>query len=184
MIQRADAKTGGEAVDGLSDASTESHWASLREGIRTVLRHPQGYGLGNAGSTAARTDTEIKAGESTYTELGVETGLVGGLVFVAWSIALAWRVLPRSALVGSALVAVLALALQTDILGVPWIVYVLWTPRRLGRRHPCRKSESCAPKGARRLAAQAEPPYRGSGADLARSTSQSRSSSARSSSSR
>ena len=37
-------------------------------------------------STAARTDVTIKAGESTYTELGVETGLLGGLVFVAWSL--------------------------------------------------------------------------------------------------
>jgi hypothetical protein len=126
VIQRADAEKGGEAVEGISDASTESHWASLRAGIRTVVRHPQGYGLGNAGSTATRTDADVKAGESTYTELGVETGLVGGLVFIAWSVALAWRVLPRSALVGSMLVAMLALGLQTDILGVPWIVYVVW----------------------------------------------------------
>jgi hypothetical protein len=126
-IQRADAKKGGAAVNGVSDASTESHWASLREGVKTVVRHPQGYGLGNAGSTATRTHVKIEAGESTYAELGVDTGLLGGLVFIAWSVALVWRVLPRSAFVGSALVAVLALALQTDMLGVPWIVYVLWT---------------------------------------------------------
>ena len=37
-----------------------------------MLHHPQGFGPGNAGSTAARTDVQIKAGESTYTELGVE----------------------------------------------------------------------------------------------------------------
>ena len=48
--------------------------SSLRDGIETVLRHPQGYGPGNAGSTAARTDVQIKAGESTYTELGVDDG--------------------------------------------------------------------------------------------------------------
>jgi O-antigen ligase len=95
--------------------------------VKTVVRHPQGYGLGNAGSTATRTHVKIEAGESTYAELGVDTGLLGGLVFIAWSVALVWRVLPRSAFVGSALVAVLALALQTDMLGVPWIVYVLWT---------------------------------------------------------
>ena len=65
-------------MSGLSDASTESHWQSLRDGIETVLQHPQGYGLGNAGSTAARTDVQIKAGESTYTELGVDTGILGG----------------------------------------------------------------------------------------------------------
>ena len=59
--------------------------------MRTVLQHPQGFGLGNAGSTASRTGVAIKAGESTYTELGVDTGLLGGLVFVAWSAALLWR---------------------------------------------------------------------------------------------
>ena len=60
--------------------------------MRTVLHHPQGFGLGNAGSTASRTGVEIKAGESTYTELGVDTGLLGGLVFLAWSAALLWRI--------------------------------------------------------------------------------------------
>ncbi len=124
-IQRENAKTQGAAVDGLSDASTESHWRSLREGVRTVLHHPQGFGLGNAGSTASRTDVEIKAGESTYTELAVDTGLLGGLVFVAWSLALLWRV-RRSALIAASMVAVLALGLQTDVIGVPWLACVLW----------------------------------------------------------
>jgi O-Antigen ligase len=117
---------GRPAVSGISDASTESHWRSLRAGVETVLRHPQGYGLGNAGSTAARTGVTIKAGESTYTELGVETGLVGGLLFIAWSLVLLWRVLPCNAWLGASLAAVLALGLQTDVLGVPWLVYVLW----------------------------------------------------------
>jgi hypothetical protein len=116
---------GGQAVDGLSDSSTESHWRSLRDGIRTVVRHPQGFGLGNAGSTASRTGVAIKAGESTYTELGVDAGLLGGLVFVAWSAALLWRI-RRAALVASAFAAVLALGLQTDVIGVPWLACVIW----------------------------------------------------------
>jgi hypothetical protein len=124
-LRRNAAATGDPAVSGLTDASIESHWDSLREGIRVVLRHPQGFGLGNAGSTASRTDVEVKAGESTYTELGVDTGLVGGLVFVAWSLALLWRI-RGSALVASAFVAVLALGLQTDVVGVPWLACVIW----------------------------------------------------------
>ena len=124
--QRERGQEEGAPGSGLSDASTESHWESLREGVRTVFEHPQGFGLGNAGSTAARTDVTIAAGESTYTELGVETGLLGGLLFLAWSLALAVRVLRRSAVVGASLVAVLALGLQTDVLGVPWLVYVVW----------------------------------------------------------
>ena len=112
--------------DGFEDASTSSHLRSLRDGIRTVLRHPQGYGPGNAGSTAARTDVQIKAGESTYTELAVDAGLVGGLLFIAWSLAVLWRLVRCGALLAAVMVAMLALALQTDIIGVPWVVYVIW----------------------------------------------------------
>jgi hypothetical protein len=70
-----------------NEASTSEHLASLRDGGRTVLHHPWGFGIGNSGVTAARTHVKIEAGESTYTELAVETGLLGGLVFVAWSLA-------------------------------------------------------------------------------------------------
>ena len=48
-----------------NEASTESHLRNLRDGIRVVVRHPQGYGLGNAGVVAKRTGVEIRAGEST-----------------------------------------------------------------------------------------------------------------------
>jgi hypothetical protein len=114
------------SAGGFEDASTSSHLRNLRDGIRTVLRHPLGYGPGNAGSTAARTNVQIKAGESTYTELGVDAGLLGGLLFVAWSLAVLWRLFRCRAWLTAAMVAMLALALQTDIIGVPWVVYVLW----------------------------------------------------------
>ena len=60
---------------------------SLREGVRVVLEHPQGHGLGNAGVVAKRTGVDIKAGESTYTELGVDAGIAGVVGFVLWSLA-------------------------------------------------------------------------------------------------
>jgi hypothetical protein len=108
------------------EASVDSHWTNLRDGVRTVLRHPQGFGLGNAGVTAARTNTDLKAGESTYTELGVEAGLVGMLLFVAWNLALLRGLWTRSAWLAASLAAVLALALQTDVIGVHWLAVVLW----------------------------------------------------------
>jgi hypothetical protein len=108
-----------------NDASTSEHWASLRAGVRTVTRHPQGFGLGNAGVTAERTHVTLEAGESTYTELGVETGLVGALVFIAWSLALLWRV-RRPPWLAAVFAAVLFLGLQTDIIGVPWVAVVVW----------------------------------------------------------
>jgi O-Antigen ligase len=108
------------------ESSTASHWRNLRDGVETVLRHPWGYGPGNAGVTAFRTGTELKAGESTYTELGVEAGLLGALLFIAWSVAVVRRVWPRSAWLAAALVATLLLGIQTDVIGVPWLAFVLW----------------------------------------------------------
>jgi hypothetical protein len=108
------------------EASTSEHLTSLRDGAKTVLKHPWGYGLGNSGVTALRTEVAIKAGESTYTELGVETGLLGGLVFIAWSVALLRATLRRYAWFGAAFAAVLVLGLQTDVIGVPWIAVVVW----------------------------------------------------------
>jgi hypothetical protein len=107
-------------------SSNGEHASALREGLRKVLHHPQGYGVGNAGVSAQRTEVVPAAGESTYTEVGVETGLVGGLVFLAWSLALFWRTVWRCPWVGAALAAVLAIGIQTDVIGVPWIAVVVW----------------------------------------------------------
>ena len=81
----------------------------------------------------------LRAGESNYTETGVEAGLAGALLLIAWSLALlvalvrsAWAAGRRHDLLGAAagaaaaLAAVLALAIQTDAYGVPWLAYCLW----------------------------------------------------------
>ena len=110
-----------------NESSTSEHLASLRDGTRTVLQHPWGFGLGNSGVTAARTHVAVKAGESTYTELGVETGLAGALVFVAWSLALLRGVVRRRLWIGTAFLGMLFLGLQTDVIGVPWIAVTVWS---------------------------------------------------------
>jgi len=122
----------------LEEPSIKSHLTNLRDGLETVVRHPQGYGLGNAGAIARRQDVELRAGESNYAELGVEVGLAGMLLFVAWSAALLFGLL-RTARRGppslqwaagglaAALAAVLALGLQTDAFGVPWLAYTVWS---------------------------------------------------------
>jgi len=119
-------ETSGDPFDP-GEASFDSHLDNLRDGIETVVTHPQGFGLGNAGVTAKRTEAEIKAGESTYTELGVELGLLGMLAFIAWNLALLRVVLRRAPWLGASLAAVLALAIQTDVIGVHWLAFVLWT---------------------------------------------------------
>lgn len=121
-----------------SEPSLTSHLANLRDGLRTVVHHPQGYGLGNAGATAERFDVRLRAGESNYTEIGVETGLLGMVVFVAWSLALLVALLRRAraappgperdaaAGVAAAFAAVLVVCVQTDAYGIPWLGYCLW----------------------------------------------------------
>jgi hypothetical protein len=118
----------------INEPSIHSHWVSLREGARTVIHHPQGYGLGNAGQTASRTGTPIRAGESNYTEIGAETGLLGSVLWTAWGLALLvalilsahrsgwWWTVGIAAAFGAALV----LAVQTDVIGDPWMGYCLW----------------------------------------------------------
>ena len=125
--------SGLDSTVSLGEPSIRSHLDSLRDGIETVVKHPQGYGLGNAGTTAQRFGVELQAGESNYTELGVEAGLAGALLFIAWSLALLAGLVRTArsgdraaAAAGAGLAAVLALAIQTDAIGVPWLAYCLW----------------------------------------------------------
>ena len=78
----------------------------------------------------------IKAGESTYTELGVDAGLAGGLLFVAWMLTVLVRLFRCTAWLSAAMVAMLVLGLQTDIIGVPWVVFVLWPLAGWRMSHP------------------------------------------------
>jgi O-Antigen ligase len=117
--------TSGDPFGG-NEASTESHWRNLRDGVRVVIEHPQGFGLGNAGVVAKRTGVKIKAGESTYTELGVDAGIAGMLAFVFWNAALLAGLWRRKAWVVAALATVLLIGLQTDVIGIHWIAFTVW----------------------------------------------------------
>ena len=117
--------TSGDPFGG-GEASTESHWRNLRDGVRVVIEHPQGHGLGNAGVVAKRTGVEIKAGESTYPELGVDAGMAGMLAFVLWNVALLAGLWRREAWLAAALASVLVIGLQTDVIGIHWIAFTVW----------------------------------------------------------
>jgi len=122
------------------EASARSHLRNLRDGLETVIRHPQGYGLGNAGVVAKRTGVEIKAGESTYTELGVDAGIAGLAAFVLWSLALLRGLWRREAWLAAAFAAVLLLGLQTDVIGVHWIAVVVWAAAGIAVSGPPRET--------------------------------------------
>ena len=120
------------------DASTDSHWRNLRDGVRVVIEHPQGHGLGNAGVVAKRTGVDIKAGESTYTELGVDAGVAGVLAFVLWSIAILAGLWRREAWLVAAFATVLLLGLQTDVIGIHWLAFTVWAAAGLALGLPRR----------------------------------------------
>jgi hypothetical protein len=121
-----------------SESSVHSHYENLKDGLRTDFHHPQGYGVGNVGQTASRTNVPLRAGESNYTEIAAETGLVGGLLWIAWglsllaALALAARRAEEperravAAGLAAARAATLALAIQTDVIGAPWMAFCLW----------------------------------------------------------
>jgi hypothetical protein len=123
---RGEGPTSRDPFPDTDDASTESHWQNLRDGVRVVLEHPQGYGLGNAGVVAKRTGVEIRAGESTYTELGVDAGLAGVLAFVLWSIATLVGLWRREPWLFAAFATVLVIAVQTDAIGIHWLAFTVW----------------------------------------------------------
>ena len=123
-----------------NESSTESHLRNLREGLRVVSEHPQGFGLGNAGVVAKRTGVEIRAGESTYIELGVDAGVAGVAAFVLWSLALLVGLWRREAWLAAAFSAVLFLGLQTDVIGVHWIAFTVWAAAGLAVGLPSDRS--------------------------------------------
>ena len=78
---------------------------------------------------------KVEAGESTYTELAVETGIVGGAIFIAWSLAVLLR-LRRVPWLAAAFAAMLFVGLQTDVIGIPWIAVVVWALAATALRAP------------------------------------------------
>jgi hypothetical protein len=132
QLAHAQQRQGSFTATSTSEPSLHEHWESLKAGLRTMIHHPQGFGLGNVGQTASRTGTPLKAGESNYTELGVELGVAGAVLWTAWGLALlaglvrAGRREPWAAGVAAAFAAILVLAIQTDVIGDPWVAYCVW----------------------------------------------------------
>ncbi|HEY7731843.1 MAG TPA: O-antigen ligase family protein [Gaiellaceae bacterium] len=159
-LRRNAAENPGAGSDPLSanESSIASHLRNLRDGLETVLRHPQGHGLGNAGVVAKRTGAEIRAGESTFAEIGVDTGLAGMILFIAWNAAILAALWRRSGWLAAAFAAVLVLALQTDVLGVHWLAFCVWAAVGVVLQRPFGINGAAAdPNGASPVSARAAP---------------------------
>ena len=96
-------------------------------GTRTVVHHPWGFGLGNAGVTAARTHVAIegrrvdlhRARRRDRARSARSSSSRGRSCCSA-------RSLRAAPWLGAAFAAVLVLGLQTDVIGVPWIAVAVW----------------------------------------------------------
>jgi hypothetical protein len=144
--QRHHAKVRGSLPEGhplqtsatFSDPSEQSHLAELRTGARSLLDHPQGYGVGNSGATAARFRVTPRAGESFYLELGADAGVGGLALWLLFTLLTVWGLVTvvrgrASAYVRrfaagtlAAGVSIALLAVISDVWGAPWLSYVLW----------------------------------------------------------
>ena len=67
-----------------------------------------------------------RAGESTYTELGVDAGLLGLAAFAGWLVALCLALRGRSQWLAASVAAVAVLGLQTDVIGIHWLSVVVF----------------------------------------------------------
>lgn len=144
--QRHHAKVAGTLPNGeplqtsatFSDPSEQAHLSELRAGARVVLHHPQGYGVGNSGETAARFGVSPRAGESFYLELGVDAGVAGLALWVLFTLLTLAGLLAvvRSRASGyvrhfaagtlAAAISIALLAVISDVWGAPWLSFVLW----------------------------------------------------------
>lgn len=122
----------------LADPSSRAHLNALEEGARRLASHPHGYGVGNSGYAAARFGAPLQATESTYLELGVDVGVVGLALWLAFSAAVFVGLFRRAredpdafrrrvaAGVFAALAALSAIGLLSPVWGFPWTAIVVW----------------------------------------------------------
>ena len=121
-----------------SESSEGEHLSELKSGARSLLDHPQGYGLGNSGSTARRFGVPPRAGESFYLEVGADTGIVGLALWLAFSALVLHGLFIRvrgaaerfdrrlAAGLLAAAAALSAIAVISDVWGSPWAAYLVW----------------------------------------------------------
>jgi hypothetical protein len=94
---------------------------------------------------AKRTGVEIRAGESPSTGLGVDAGVAGLVAFVLWGLAVLAGLWRREAWLAAAFVTVLAIGLQTDVIGIHWLAFTVWVAAGLALGLPRRPRVAMTP---------------------------------------
>ena len=117
-----------------SDASSNEHVAALELGATTVATNPLGIGVGSTAEVGVRTDATSLIVENAYLDIGVQTGVLGMLAFVAMVVVVMRALRDRLALdrlAAPALAAVVAFSVGSLLLHAwlmieaSWVVHVL-----------------------------------------------------------
>jgi O-antigen ligase len=77
-----------ESIVSQSDLSSEIHKERMKRTIEVISQHPLGVGLGEYGTVQARFGGgyyEAEYAENATLQVAVETGVIGGIVYVAWN---------------------------------------------------------------------------------------------------
>lgn len=72
----------GQFVDGHTNGSDSNRLNNAKYGLTKIEQQPLGYGLGTAGPASKNTAQPIIT-ENSYLQIGIETGVIGLLLFVA-----------------------------------------------------------------------------------------------------
>ncbi len=70
---------------GLLSSSDKDRLTAVSSGLSTLAKHPLGLGLGTAGPASFHGAHQLVT-ENFYLQIGVETGLVGLLIFAVWQL--------------------------------------------------------------------------------------------------
>lgn len=85
----------------LRPSSSQGHWERWTDGVQYIIRYPQGLGLGDAGPASARFALPGQTGfvpESWYLQVGLESGVIGLILFVTILILVGYALVNRSSL--------------------------------------------------------------------------------------
>ena len=118
-----------------------SHLRNLRDGMREVLEHPQGYGLGNAGRGRQADRRRDQGGRVHLHGDRDRRGHRGHGRLPPLEPRPARFAAAARGVLGAAFAGVLLLALQTDVIGVHWLAVAVWRAAGVALGSPRRERQ-------------------------------------------
>lgn len=76
----------GQIIDGKAQGSDQSRLNNAQYGLEIIQEQPLGHGLGTAGPASQKSDQPIIT-ENSYLQIGIESGVIGLILFIATIVA-------------------------------------------------------------------------------------------------